>query len=212
MEYTIHMKKKTLLSFFLFFLAVSMGLAQVEKGDLLLGGSFGVNTGNTGGTSSNANLTPHLSMGIGHNSVLGLGFGFNYYTASGGEKEFSVSGNLYYKKYFVLKNKVGWYLQAAGGVGWSRTEQPFLDSTGTVTQKVSSNNNTYTASLTPGIYYQAEPWLFLNADCGGILYSYTHAQDGGWTSEFFVGFLQSFTFGVDFVINNGRRQPAVHLP
>jgi hypothetical protein len=176
--------------------------AQITKRDWILGGTFNFSNSNASppsNASSNANISPHLGLAVGRNSVMGLSFSFGYYSNSPGQKNLSFSSNVFYRRYIVLKNKLGCYLQYNGGVALSKSTEYIFDSTGA---SVKSNlyGQTYNLGFTPGLYYQVTPGILLNLDAGGVAYYYSDFGHGQWASSFFVGFLNQFSFGVDFIL------------
>ena len=72
-------------------------------------------------------------------------------------------------------------------------------------EKLNRNVGSYSLAATPGIYYRVGTGLMVYTDCGGIPYSYTHNTDRSWSYSISAGFLQRFTFGMDFVINNAKK-------
>ena len=202
------MKEKFLLISSLVLFASLEIQAQVQKGDWLLGGSIGINAGNSssmGYSTSNVNILPHIGLAIGKNSVLGLNFGIIYYnSSSGGFSTLTFATNLFYKKYYVLKNKLGWYLEPGGGAGWSENRQTAIDSTGAIF-KIKNTTRYYIFGIVPGIYYQISPGILLNVDCGGISYSYSNLGSGYSSTNFYFNFLNSFTFGLDFALSKNKK-------
>jgi len=203
------MKKKLLLAIAISIFLVHSLNAQVEKNDWLLGGTFSVNANNSNNTlnypNSNTGISPHIAYAIGKNSVVGLNFNFNYNTASDSYHYLAFSTNILYKKYFVIKHKLGWYTQLGGGIGWSRSTLTTIDQSGQE-EKIVRNGNLFSVGVAPGIYFQASPGILINADCGGLGYNYVYNTygDGYWNSSFNVNFLSTFTFGIDFIIGKHR--------
>lgn len=203
------MKNEILLSITVMFCFTTALQAQIEKNDWLLGGTFGFNTANSGPNTiysnytSNANIAPHIGYAIGKNSVLGINLAATRFRSSNDFDAFSLTTNALYRKYFPLKNKFGAYLQLSGGIGWSKTKQIFLDTTGNLKSSTYSNRS-YSAGVVPGLYYKVNPWLLLNADCGGLDYSYTDLGNKNWNSNLSFNFLSNFTFGVDFILGRNK--------
>lgn len=200
------MKKKLLLAIAISIFLVDALNAQIEKKDWLLGGSLSINASNGNGSqysNSNSGISPHVAYAIGKNSTIGLNFNLNYTTSSSDYKYLSFSTNLLYRKYFVIKDKVGWYTQFSGGIGWSQATQTYTDQGGQV-QKSKIHGNLYTAAFVPGIYYRVSPGILINADCGGLGYNHTNYGYGTWSSNLNVNFLNSFSFGIDFIIGKHR--------
>ena len=184
------MKSKMLLSFAIIIFSTFALQAQIEKKDWLLGGTLGFNTSNSNSSNnsnSNTNFAPHIGYAVGKNSVIGLNAEINYSQSAQESKNFSFSTNAFYKKFFQVKGKFGTYLQFNGGVGWNASSFLLFDSAGT-SSKQTSSNHFYSASIVPGVYYQVSPGILLNADCGGLSYSYTTSPDGYWYSNFVIKF------------------------
>jgi len=200
------MKKKILLLLAIIVSSVFSLKAQVDKGDWLLGGAFGFNSANLNAnsyTSSNANFTPDIGVAIGKNSVIGLGFGLNYSSNSEQESSLDFSSDLFYKKYFVVKNKLGYYLQLHGGILLATSKFTSADSSGGIV-KTNYKSDNYSFGITPGIYYEVAPRLLLTADVGGLGYTYSNNGSSSRSSNFNMSFLISFTFGIDFIL--GKKQ------
>ena len=173
------MKKKILLSLAIIVSSVFSLKAQVDKGDWLLGGSFGFNSANSNSnySTSNANFAPNIGVAIGKNSVIGLGFGLAYSSNSVQQSILNFSSSVFYKKYFVLKNKLGYYLQLRGGILLATNKFTYIDSSGS-TMKVNYKSYSCSVGITPGIYYQVAPRILLTADVGGLGYAYSNSGAG----------------------------------
>jgi hypothetical protein len=199
------MKKKILLSLAVIVSSVFSLKAQIDKGDWILGGSFGLNSANSNSnySTSNANFAPNIGLAIGRNSVIGLGFGLAYSSNSVQQSFLSFSSSVFYKKYFIIKNKLGYYLQLHGGILFETNKFNAIDSSGN-TSKIRYKSYVYNVGITPGIYYEVAPRILLTADVGGLGYAYSNGGSGNWSSNFNLSFLNSFTFGVDFVL--GKKQ------
>ena len=200
------MIKKTLLAVSIAFFFTCALKAQIHKNDWLLGGNLGYNTNNSTGNfaSSNINFNPHIGLAIADNSVIGLSFQFGYNTQKYNASNFaSKIHNLnffsaaFFKKYYAIKNKIGWYGQLNAGAGIQKSID--YDSSGVKTSTSTTQN--YTVGFTPGIYYQATPFILLTADFGGINYQYATSTSYAHSSSFGVSFLSSFSFGVDFILS-----------
>ena len=165
-------------------------------------GTFNFNNSNAGPpafATSNANISPHLGLAVGRNSVMGLNLGFSYSNSGNGQTTWTFSANPFYRKYIPLKNKLGCYLQYYGGVAWAKSAQIFPDSTG-ANVKHNYFSNSYNLGFTPGLYYQVSPGILLNLDAGGISYFYSDYGQGQWASSLRVGLFEQFSFGVDFIL------------
>lgn len=203
------MKNKILLSLAIIVSSFYSLKAQIDKGDWLLGGSFGFNSTNAyvnnsnSYTNSNGNFEPNVGVAIGKNSLIGLGFGLSYSTNSSHQSSLGFSSDLFYKKYFVIRNKMGCYLQLQGGILLETSKYTVIDSSGS-SLKSNYKSYFYTAGITPGIYYEVAPRILLTANVGGLGYEYSNNGSGSWSSYLNVSFLNNFTFGVDFII--GKKQ------
>jgi hypothetical protein len=198
------MKRKVLPFLTLAIISTTSLTAQIKKGDLLLGASVGFNrNGSSNYASSNSNISPRIAIGVGNNSVLGLKTSLGYYTSKNDNlndklTNFNVVGSIYWRKYMSIKNKIGWYLEPSAGVGTGRSvnKNPNGETKSTVA--------TYTVDVVPGLYYQALPKLFINADFGGLGYRHDRNKSAGnpvgKSSSVRFDLLNNFTFGVDFVL------------
>ena len=171
-----------------------------------MGGTVGFNssssiygTSSTGNSTSNANIAPHIAYAIGKNSTLGLNLGYSYSDNAGNNKSSSFLSNVFYKKYFPCKEKFGIYLQLYAGIVLTKSSYLVLDSTGSFT-KNSSTTHGYDASAIPGVYYLVSKRILLTVDCGGLSYIYDNNRDGYSATYWTFNFLNSFTFGVDFIL------------
>ena len=198
----IIMKSKILLLIGISICLTLASEAQFQKGDWLLGGTLGFNAANSSPgskTSSNTNIAPHIGLSIGKHAVIGFDFSFSYSSGSSSLSNLFFSSYVFYRRYFVLKNKLGWYLQFNGGVGWSKDEYNVYDSAGN-TSKTISRSQIYNLGITPGLYYQVAPRILLNADVGQLAYYYSNDGGGYSSSNLSFNFFNSYTFGVDFIL------------
>lgn len=198
------MKLKTLLTFSTLFLSCCALNAQIEKGNVLLGGSFNYgSTSNSGyNTNSNAGISPRISYAIGKNSVIGLSGNFNYgvnKSATNDDKQITsgYGASLFWRKYMPIQNKLGWYAEVNGGVtGWKNEYKGNNTSSNTATS--------YSIGALPGLFFQAMPKLLVNVNVGGVNFNRSINKNSSSTtsrySSFNVNFLSSFTFGVEFIL------------
>ncbi|MFT3826763.1 MAG: outer membrane beta-barrel protein [Chitinophagaceae bacterium] len=180
--------------------------AQIKKGDKLLGASLSAGTSSySGGSSSNAGISPRIGFGIANNWVLGARLGVSFYTAKskgsdGKATTTSLSTTVFARKYAPIKNKIGWY--AEPGVGYSRSKYKITQGSPISTQESWSVG----AGITPGLYYQATDKILVSADFGGLNYSYQKSKGTGsntydqHNSTLTLTLLNSFSFGVDFIL------------
>lgn len=204
--------KKRILLFSIATLSVVISKAQIEENDILLGGTFGYGTsdysGNTNSATSNANLSPRIGYAIGKNSVLSVRLGYSHAKAKdvSGDyiyKSTGFSSGLSWEKFFPIKEKLGWYTDLSG-----------MFASGTVNQKYTTGSNYkskstgYSAAVSPGIYFIPTSGLLLSANAGGISYGYSKFNSSGQTtgknSNFNINLLNSFNFGIDFIINRKK--------
>ena len=208
---TICMKRVTLLALIIVLASTTATRAQIQKGDILLGASLGMgySSNNVPSSSSNANIAPRIGLAIGQNSVLGLQTSFGYQHSKPGDNTgawesnyINVGAGLYWRKFIPIKNKIGWYLEPNASFGYGKNKQK------NGSQKTESSTTGYSAGIVPGIYYQPIPKLLLNVDFGGVSYYHNVAKSEGNPSSKSSGvnlsLLNSFTFGVDFLLTKGK--------
>ncbi len=182
--------------------------AQINKGAILIGGSFGYITTNNNQANntfsySNTNISPRFSYAIGQNSLIGVKIGFAYSKTKSLNNNYSTNTsfgtNLFWRKYFSIKNKLGWYTELQGGIGKTISKTTFSSST---TKNKSTN---YSIGAIPGLFFQAAPRLQVTADFGGVNYSHSSYKNSiGNTTDnsntFGISLFSSFTVGVDFIL------------
>jgi hypothetical protein len=188
-------------------------VAQVTKGDLLLGGSFGFVSANNGNgtnssTVSNVNFYPRINLGVGDNSIIGTKLGYNYSSNNGGSgsnkshnNAFSVA--LFYKKLLPIKGKLGWYPEIDANFFTSKNKvEDFAGSTTTF------SSHGFGAAIVPGLYYTIGPKFLINVDFGGLGYNQSKGKlNSGATStsrNFQLALFQNFNFGFDVIIGSKR--------
>ncbi|WP_276480534.1 outer membrane beta-barrel protein [Paraflavitalea pollutisoli] len=201
--------KKQLLFTVIAIAASSALTAQVTKGDILLGASAGTgyngysSTGSAGSNSTNANIAPRIGFGIGRNSVLGARLNFNYWNSKSPGTDYKqnnlgAGASIYWRHFMPIVSKVGWYIEPAAGVGTVRQKSQDING------KSKINSFNITATVVPGVYYQALPGLLLNADFGGVNYQYSKNKNGtsvtSKSHSVSLGLFNSFTFGFDFIL------------
>lgn len=182
--------------------------AQVQKGDVLLGATMGIyygnNSGSNAGSSSNSNLSPRIGFGVGNNTVVGVRTNFRYLTdksetSANRLSSTSIGGGVYWRHSMPIKNQIGWYIEANGGVAFQKDVNK-----NAVGDKAKATSTEYSVGAVPGIYYQPLPKLLINANFGGIGYSYTRSKYEGNPrnrySSVYLTLMNSFTFGVDFIL------------
>lgn len=208
------MKRQTLLALLIVLASATATRAQIQKGEVLLGATLGFyynnngNSGNPSSSSSNSNLAPRIGIAIGQNSVLGFKTSFGYGSSKDGgtnEQKYTsttVGAGLYWKKFMPIKKQLGWYLEPNAGFSYAKGKIRNMFS------ETKSSSTTYAAGIVPGIYYQPLPKLLLSVDIGGAGYSYAINKGTGSStsksSAVNLSFLNTFTFGVDFLLTKGK--------
>lgn len=204
------MKRQTLLLLVIVISSTATLTAQVQKGDVLLGATMGINYWNSDpltSSSSNSSLSPRIGFGIGQNSVLGLRSSVIYSTNKSETSivkttEMSIGTSVFWRKYMPIKKQFGWYAETNGGIYFGKNVNR-----NAVGDKNKTTSTRYVATVIPGLYYQALPKLLINVDFGGLGYSYSRSKYEGSptsrTSNAYINLMSSFTFGVDLIL--GRK-------
>lgn len=189
--------------------------AQIEKKDVLIGGSFGFSTNNSGQyqttNNSNANINPRIGYAIGNNSVLFANLGFSTFREkneiSGSNTQSNgFNAGLAWKRFIPVTEKFGAYGNLNGSFSRLYSRYEYGGTTPNVLKQTSTG---FSAGLVPGIYYQAMHWLFLSVDAGGLYYNRYESKSSGnpvsHSSGFSVNFLNVYTFGVDFILHKKKK-------
>jgi hypothetical protein len=206
--------KKILFFSILSLFACNVLFAQVEKGNLLLGGSLGFNTGNSSqgvntNSTSNFGISPRISLGIGQNSILGTNFSYSNFRNKNEESASKYSTNsimagLYWKKMFSIKGNLGWY----GQLGASYVQQK-TKTTNYMGNDVVSKSRGISTGVVPGLYYAVTPSFVVNVDFGGVSYYNGKNKDLGnedtITENLSVSLFQQFTIGFDVIISRKKQ-------
>ena len=186
------------------FMGTMIAQAQIEKKDVLLGGSFGFggsSQGNTIGSGSNSNLQPFIQFAYKQNRTIGFGidmYQFSNRANNGTNKQssFSISPSVNFNQYHPLKGNFGWVLQEYVGATFFSSK----NSNGSTT--VRSNSTGVVAGIIPGLYYMAgekKNWL-LQANVGGLGASYSKFNNTDHSSlNFNANLFQSYRFGFAYV-------------
>jgi hypothetical protein len=140
-----------------------------------------------------------MGYAIGNKTVLGLNLGVNFSESSSQNKNFTLFTGAFCKKYFQIKEKFGAYLQFNAGIGWTKDSFPSFDSS-CASVKISSSTHSYVVGIAPRPYCQVTRSVLLNVDCGNLVYHYYDQGNKNWVSNLGFNFLNSFTFGVDFIL------------
>jgi hypothetical protein len=189
-------------------------VAQVTKGDLLLGGTMGfvgssTTFNNNSNTSTNVNFYPRIGLAIGANSILAtkLGYGFSKTKLDDSDLESATNNFLFglsWRKLLPFKAKLGWYPEIGANYGTGKST-----STDFAGVKRTSKSNGFGVYITPGLYYAVSPGFLLNVDFGGIAFNQTKSTDAAGTNSknraFQIGFFQAFNFGFDLIIGGKKK-------
>ncbi len=190
------------------------GVAQVVKGDLLLGGSMGfVNSNssyiNGSGSSSNVNFNPRISLGVGNNSILGARLGYIYSNNKLDGSPTKINSNsfsvgLFWRKLIPIKGRFGWYPELGGNFIAGKINN--VDYNGI---EVTSKTSGYTIFVAPGLYYSIAPKFLLNVDFGGASYNHAKVENSPGSdskgNNFQFGLFQNFNFGFDFILGGKKK-------
>ncbi len=195
--------KKSLLFAFAGVIALSAG-AQIEKKDVLLGGSFGI--GNSTGTnqsssSSNSNIQPYVQFAYKKNRTIGFGLDFTFLSNQSNEGEnkqeyFALAPNIGFNQFHPIKGNFGWVLQEYAGASFhSNTSK-----NGSETTKIKGTS--VFAGITPGLYYvvgERKNWLLQAnvGNLGGSYYKQSNADYSTWS--FHTNLFQSYRFGFAYI-------------
>lgn len=200
------MKKQILLCSILFscFFAAQ---AQIQKGDVLIGGTFGYNSNSNGNENSNVYIDPAVGYAVGKNSVMSLKGGYSFSKNKGDIYSSNSNGynvGLSWKKFFSIKERVGWFTDVYGLYTYQKSKTEYQ------TGITSSTSKGFEVGAKPGIYFLPTSSLLLTADVGGISYSQSKYEstvgNDGKSKNFNVNLLNSFTLGIHFIINKGRSE------
>lgn len=205
------MKKILSISVFAFLVFISTVHSQILKKDVLIGGTFGFTTGSGSNSysTSNANINPRIGYAITNNSVLNANFGYAYSRNKSDVAASQFTSNTFnfglsWRRFIPIKEKFGMFTSLYGSFGKGSSKQE-NENPHTIVKSTSSNFN---AGLSPGLYYIPIPWLVVSVDAGGFGYTYsknkTEGNPTGHYSSFGINFLNSFTFGVDFILHKKK--------
>lgn len=195
--------KQSLLFSALAFMAFTAS-AQIEKKNVLLGGSLGF--GNNASTNqfssgSNSNIQPYIQFAYNKNRTIGFGLDFSYSSNKSNEGEnkqenFALAPQVGFSQFHPIKGNFGWVLQEYVGASFqSNTSQ-----NGSETNKV--NGTSVFAGITPGLYYvvgEKKNWLLQAnvGNLGGSYYKQSNADYSTW--NFNTNLFQSYRFGFAYI-------------
>ncbi len=188
----------------IFTLIVMNAFGQIDKGNTLLGGSFGFGTQQSVpniSSNSNSNLQPLIQFGYKKNRTIGFGLGLNFTSNKSDDnnsksEQFSIAPSINFTQYHPLKGNFGWSLQEFVGMGFYQNKS----TSGANTQKFSSTS--VFGGITPGIYYaigEKKNWL-LTADVGSLGASYSKQSNADYeTWSLNMSLFQSYRFGFAYI-------------
>ena len=195
--------KKSLLLTVLSFLGFA-SFAQIEKKNLLLGGSFGIGSNTSTqqfSSSSNSNIQPYIQFAYNKNRTIGFGLDFSFYSNKSNEGEnkqeyFGLAPHVSISQFHPIKGNFGWMLQEYAGASF----QSSASRNGTDTVK--TNGTAVFAGITPGLYYavgERKNWLLqVNVgNLGGSYYKQSNADYSTWS--FNTNLFQSYRFGFAYI-------------
>jgi hypothetical protein len=213
------MKRKLLLFLFISVSSSAILQAQISKGDIFLGGSFGVST-----YKGDANLTDYDIKGINYNFSPAIGkvikdnfvfgaelniAGFdNKHSSAVNHEMFTVGGGVFWRKYFEVLNK--FYLFGHGRIAASYAREE-SDGSGLFS---TSKGYGISASIYPGLSYAIKKKIHLEMSLNNLVSaSFNHRKitysSGGVAydskiNEFGIGsnlFSQSgYAIGIRFLL------------
>lgn len=172
------MRKLILLSFVL--LSAFVAQAQIQKGDVQLGGSISYNSNESGGLdNSNFSFSPQAGLFVSETTsvgvILGLNSGtFNAFNQVNGNME-ELTSNLFtfgaYARFHkpVVEN-LYLFLQPAVALGSGKIEQINAND---------AETDTFGISVSPGITYFLSPKFALEMRLGGVNYSRVKTENNG---------------------------------
>jgi len=182
---------------------ISLGIvqAQIEKGNVLLGGNFGINFQqyNNNERFSNSNLQPFVQFAYKKNRTIGfnMDLSFNSQTNAGGmnkAQSFNFGPAIQFTQFHPIKGAFGWWLQQEVGARFANNK----NSNGT--DEVTSKSTTVFTNVTPGIYYavgEKRNWL-LTTSVGGLYANYS-GSNGADNWGVGTNLFQFYRFGFAYV-------------
>lgn len=176
-------------------------MAQIDKGNTLLGGNLGVYLYQTGqnNSGSNSTLQPFVQFAYKNNRTFGFTFDMYYSSSNANDgqnksQNFSFAPSINFTQYYPIKGSFGWWLQEDAGVRFSNSRNV---SQGT---EQKSDATTVFANVTPGLFYaigEKKNWL-LTTSVGGIGGSYS-GSNGVDTWSFGTSLFQYYRFGFAYI-------------
>jgi len=141
-----------------FLLITSFGIAQIQKGSILLGGGINVSTSkikdvNIDSKSNYISITPAAGIAIKNNMIVGVGIIYghskNYFTSTPTQSESNTyGGEVFLRKYLTLGKS--FYLFGQTGFYYHSNNYNYTYTTGTVSKQ---NDWSTGINIYPGISY-----------------------------------------------------------
>jgi outer membrane protein len=215
--------KKTLSLTFLALLCLEVN-AQLQKGNILVGGSvsFSTTSNDQEGITSDYHykntqfgVDPRAGYFLSDRGVAGLGLGFfaSHYTADNASSaqenkgnDFSISP--FYRFYFPLGDKIALFVHSSASLGFSKVKIA-IEEDNTEDENYTSKGTSYSVGVNTGLnYFLSEKWA-LEATFGSIRYNaaktdrndqyYTESEFKSSGLQFNLG-IESFSFGLKYFI------------
>jgi len=210
------MKKVILCVFYFFSLFLSLNTLQaqaINKGDRLFGGSFSFsffNSNNNGLNYSNignAGIIPSYGWALKNDLVFGIRGFINYEhsewlntpTDKNTRNSFSFGPGLFLKKYKLLKNKFGMYLNNELSGIYSTSKQKSTN----FPDYMKSHSWGVAFNLNPGVFYKFSDNFFGEGNIGGLSAFY-NSNGTIKNSGISATFLQYFNLGINYRIANNK--------
>jgi hypothetical protein len=197
--------------------------AQLQKGNIMIGGSLSFSNNSSdqdfinGFSSSEATsfrLSPKAGYLLSDRAVIGLGLSLitsvTEYTSNSSAQETRNKGldiSPFYRQYFSLGDKVAFFAHGMATLGFSKSKSKSQN--GTDSEETEGNGRSYTIGIVPGVnYFLNEKWA-LEASLGTLSYSAGNSDTSGTfgpdveSRGFNFNFgIDSFSFGLKYFISH----------
>ena len=203
--------KKLILTALIFY-TFSSNAQDLNKGDRLFGGSLSFSTFNYNTNISNSNggsnvgVSPSFSWLIKNNVALGVrgGIGYSQDWAKNlaGQKNSNINSysslGVFLKKYKLLKEKFGYYLDHDFSVNYNNSRQE----SGSPAVVLKNNSKGAIYRFSPGVFYMFSNNFLGEANIGGAFASYNRNSGGAKNFNAGLSFLQFFNLGINYRISS----------
>ncbi|HEY0679970.1 MAG TPA: outer membrane beta-barrel protein [Chitinophagaceae bacterium] len=209
------MKKLITLSFLSLMLYNQQAAAQISKGEKMLGGNISaffnkIEYDNTPNKQrfTEISVSPQLGFGTGKNWIVGVSAGYTYgrqkmdgiFGNNSNNRSYVVSGGLFARKFFPIKDRFGVFGQADGLIGFGKAKYK-SDSNPEDVYKI----NNYSISVKPGAYYRLGRRFILETRFGNLGYTHSETDPEGIgntvkSGQFSFSLTNSLTFGFQMVL------------